>query len=282
MSEEAAEKPGLRARLYALVESGPFNNVIIGIIVLNAAVIGAQTSDRLVASMGPFLDALDNIFLAIFIVELGMRIIAYGSSFVRRPWSVFDFIVVAIALTPGAEAFSVVRALRILRALRLISQVPTMRVVVEALLRSLPGLGSTAILLLLIFYVGGVMATVLFKPTYPEFFGDLGGSIYSLFQIMTLESWSMGIVRPVMETHPYAWAFFVPFVIITSILVLNLVVAIVVDSMQSAKDMMAEEDRAERVAAGGPDDVTLESLQAEIHMLRDEIREMKTSKEADE
>ena len=282
MSEQAAEKSGLRARPYALVESAPFNNVIIGIIVLNAAVIGAQTSDGLVASIGPLLDTLDNIFLAIFVVELGMRMIAYGESFVRRPWSVFDFIVVAIALTPGAEAFSVVRALRILRALRLISQVPTMRVVVEALLRSLPGLGSTAILLLLIFYVGGVMATVLFKPTYPRFFGDLGGSIYSLFQIMTLESWSMGIVRPVMGTHPYAWIFFVPFVIITSILVLNLVVAIVVDSMQSAKDMMAEEDRAERVAAGGPDDVTLESLQAEIRMLRDEIRQMKTSKAADE
>lgn len=265
----------MRDKLLLLVDGQPFNNVIIGIIVLNSIVIGLQTSDAVVQSIGPVLDALDTVFLAIFVVELMMRIVSYGTTFVKRPWSVFDFIVVGVALTPGAEAFSVVRALRILRALRLISQVPTMRVVVEALLRSLPGLGSTAILLLLIFYVGGVMSTVLFKSTFPEFFGDLGSSIYSLFQIMTLESWSMGIVRPVMEIYPYSWLFFVPFVIVTSILVLNLVVAIVVDSMQSAKEMMAAEGRAQREAAGEPAEATLESLQSELRALRAEVQALR-------
>ncbi|MBO6520432.1 MAG: ion transporter [Rhodospirillales bacterium] len=268
----------MRDKLLLLVDGQPFNNVIIGIIVLNSLVIGLQTSETIVASFGPILDTLDTIFLTIFVVELVMRMFSYGTGFVKRPWSVFDFIVVGIALTPGAEAFSVVRALRILRALRLISQVPTMRVVVEALLRSLPGLGSTAILLLLIFYVGGVMTTVLFKASFPEFFGDLGASIYSLFQIMTLESWSMGIVRPVMEAHPYAWLFFVPFVIVTSILVLNLVVAIVVDSMQSAKEMMAEEGRAEREAAGEPAEATLESLQDELRALRSEVQALRAER----
>jgi len=272
MNDCAPDQSGLRDKLLLLVDGQLFNNVIIGIIVLNSIVIGMQTSDAIVASFGPVLDILDKTFLAIFVVELMVRFVAYGTGFVRRPWSVFDFVVVGIALTPGAEAFSVVRALRILRALRLISQVPTMRVVVEALLRSLPGLGSTAILLALIFYVGGVMTTVLFKSSFPEFFGDLGASIYSLFQIMTLESWSMGIVRPVMEAFPYAWMFFVPFVIITSILVLNLVVAIVVDSMQSAKEMMAEEGRAEREAAGEPAAASLESLQTELRALRDDVR----------
>jgi len=262
----------MRDKLLLLVDGQLFNNIIIGIIVLNSLVIGMQTSEALVASFGPVLDTLDTVFLTIFVVELMMRMISYGTGFVRRPWSVFDFVVVGVALTPGAEAFSVVRALRILRALRLISQVPTMRVVVEALLRSLPGLGSTAILLLLIFYVGGVMTTVLFKASFPEFFGDLGASIYSLFQIMTLESWSMGIVRPVMESYPYAWMFFVPFVIVTSILVLNLVVAIVVDSMQSAKEMMADEDRAE----GRPAETTLEALHQELQELRAEVRALRT------
>ena len=271
----------MRDKLVALVDGQAFNNVIIGIIVLNSIVIGMQTSDAIVRSFGSILDTLDTLFLTIFVIELMMRIVAYGTGFVKRPWSVFDFVVVGIALTPGAEAFSVVRALRILRALRLISQVPTMRVVVEALLRSLPGLGSTAILLLLIFYVGGVMTTVLFKTAFPEFFGDLGSSIYSLFQIMTLESWSMGIVRPVMEQYPYSWLFFVPFVIVTSILVLNLVVAIVVDSMQSAKEMMAEEGRAEREAAGEPAEATLETLQTEIRALRTEVQALRAERGGD-
>ncbi len=279
MNDSAPAQNGMRDKLLLLVDGKVFNNVIIGIIVLNSIVIGLQTSERVVASFGPVLDVLDTVFLTIFVVELMMRMMAYGAGFVKRPWSVFDFIVVGVALTPGAEAFSVVRALRILRALRLISQVPTMRVVVEALLRSLPGLGSTAILLLLIFYVGGVMTTVLFKSAFPDFFGDLGASIYSLFQIMTLESWSMGIVRPVMETYPYSWMFFVPFVIITSILVLNLVVAIVVDSMQSAKEMMAEEGRAEREAAGEPAEASLESLQMELRALRDEVRALKEERD---
>lgn len=279
MTDTEPEMTGLRGKLLKLVDSSAFNNAIIGVIVLNSIVIGMQTSDRLMASAGPLLDVLDNIFLTVFVVELAARLIAYGPGFVRRPWSVFDFIVVGIALTPGAEAFSVVRALRVLRALRLVSQVPTMRVVVEALVRSLPGLGSTAVLLMLIFYVGGVMTTVLFKASFPDFFGDLGSSIYSLFQVMTLESWSMGIVRPVMVEYPYAWVFFVPFIVMTSILVLNLVVAIVVDSMQSAKEMMVAEDRAEREAAGEPEAATLETLQTEIRELKAEIRSLAAAKD---
>ena len=281
MSDDTPRGTGWRDRLLCLVDSRTFNNAIIGIIVLNSIVIGLQTSNGVVDEIGGILDVLDTTLLTIFVIELIMRLIAYGSGFLKRPWSVFDFVVIGIALTPGAEAFSVVRALRILRALRLISQVPTMRVVVEALIRSLPGLGSTAILLMLIFYVGGVMTTVLFKTAFPEFFGDLGASIYSLFQVMTLESWSMGIVRPVMAVYPYAWVFFVPFIIIMSMLVLNLVVAIVVDSMQSAKEMMAEEGRIEREASGVPAEATLESLQLELRALRDEVRALRVERDED-
>lgn len=275
MTDSLSHKPGFRDRLCAFVDGTPFNNVIIAVIVMNAIVLGMQTSDKLVAQYGSILDFIDNTFLIIFVVELGVRMVAYGTGFVKRPWSMFDLVVVGIALTPGAEAFSVMRALRILRALRLISQVPTMRVVVEALLKSLPGLGSTAILLMLIFYVCGVMATVLFKAEFPEFFGTLGESIYSLFQVMTLESWSMGIVRPVMEEYPYAWIFFVPFVVLTSILVLNLVVAVVVDSMQTAKESIASADAEEQ----GTDIVTLETLQAEIRGLRKDIEGLRAEKE---
>lgn len=274
MSEHSITPTTLRGRLLRLVDSARFNNVIVGIIVLNSLVIGLQTSDEMTARFGLALDILDEVFLAVFVVELAARMIAYGTGFVRRPWSVFDFLVVAIALTPGAEAFSVVRALRILRALRLISQVPTMRVVVEALVRSLPGLGSTAILLMLVYYVAGVMATVMFKADFPQWFGSLGESMYTLFQVMTLESWSMGIVRPVMDVYPYAWTFFVPFIFLTSMMVLNLVVAIVVDSMQSAKNILSrkpgeEDDDSEEPPA------TMETLREEIAELRTEIRALR-------
>jgi len=266
---------GFRERLYALLEGAPFNNAIIGVIVLNSIVIGMQTSTEMVARYGEVMGFLDSAFLTIFVIELVARFVAYGTTFFRRPWSVFDLIVVSIALVPGAEGFSVIRALRILRALRLISQVPTMRVVVEALVRSLPGLGSTAILLLLVYYVAGVMATVIFKGAFPQWFGTLGESMYTLFQIMTLESWSMGIVRPVMEVYPYAWTFFVPFIFLTSMMVLNLVVAIVVDSMQSAKNILSRKpgDAADEEDEEPP--ATMETLRDEIAELRGEIRALR-------
>ena len=146
----------------------------------------------------------------------------------------FDFIIVGISLVPAAQSLSVLRALRILRLLRVLSVTPSLRRVVEGLMTALPGMGSVFLLTGLIFYIGAVMATKLFGATFPDWFGTLGRSAYSLFQIMTLESWSMGIVRPVMEVYPQAWAFFVPFILVTTFVVINLVVGLIVNSMQDA------------------------------------------------
>jgi voltage-gated sodium channel len=184
------------------------------------------------ARMGPLLLTLDVIFLTIFVIEIAARLIAHGARFWRDPWSVFDFTVVAVALIPTTESLSGLRALRILRALRLISAVPSMRRVVAGLFRAIPGMTAVVALLALIFYVFSVMATMLYGDTFPEYFGTIGESAYSLFQIMTLESWSQGIVRPVLEVHPLAWLFFIPFILMTSFAVLNLFIGIIVDSMQ--------------------------------------------------
>ena len=272
----------MRAQVSHFLERPFTRNAIMGVILFNALILGLETSKSVMNAAGGLIILLDKICLSIFVAEIAAKLYARRVAFVKDGWNVFDFLIVGISLFPAGQGLAVLRALRILRLLRVVSVAPTMRRVVEGFLTALPGMGSVFLLTGVIFYIASVMATKLFSEAFPQWFGTLGESAYTLFQIMTLESWSMGIVRPVMGTHPYAWIFFVPFVIITSILVLNLVVAIVVDSMQSAKDMMAEEDRAERVAAGGLDDVTLESLQAEIRMLRDEIRQMKTSKAADE
>lgn len=232
-----------RPTLRRWLEDPRCERFIIAVITVNAITIGLETSPSVMNAAGPLLIAIDTIAVVIFVAELLLKMAAYGWRFFKRPWNIFDFIVVAIALIPASGGLSVLRALRILRALRLISTVPQMRLVIQALLAAIPGMGSVIALMTLVFYVFAVMATILYGSTFPDWFGTVGASLYSLFQIMTLESWSMGIVRPVMETHPYAWAFFVPFILITTMAVLNLFIAIVVNSMEKVHSTeIAEHD----------------------------------------
>lgn len=218
--------------------------LIMVLIIINAVVLGLETSKTVMASYGRLLEVIDQVILAVFVVEIGARIIVHRGKFFRDPWSLFDFFVVGIALVPATEMFSVLRALRVLRVLRLITSVPSLRRVVGGLVTALPGMGAVVALLSLLFYVFSVMATKLFGAQFPEWFGTIGASAYSLFQIMTLESWSMGIVRPVMEKFPYAWAFFVPYIVITTFAVLNLFIGIVVNAMQTEHEKAVSEERA--------------------------------------
>ena len=258
----------LRTRLKTLLEAPRTEQAITALIVLNAIILGLETSPSAMAAAGPILRLIDLVILTVFVIEILARMFAYGWRFWRDPWSIFDFSVVAIALVPATGNLSVLRALRIVRALRLISTIKSMRRVVGGLLHAIPGMGSIVALLLLVFYVFSVMATKLFGPSFPQWFGTLGESAYSLFQIMTLESWSMGIVRPVMEVHSWAWVFFVPFILITSFTVLNLFIGIIVDAMQSQHETEAEEERASTEAE-------LHALVAEIQELRRDVQELK-------
>ena len=209
-------------------------NVVMAVIVVNAILLGLETSPQAMASFGGLIKTLDMICLTIFVIELLLKLVAHGGRFFRSGWNLFDFVVVGIALVPAAQGLSVLRALRILRVLRVISVAPRLRRVVEGFITALPGMGSVFLLMAIIFYIGAVMATKLFAASFPEWFGGLGLSAYTLFQIMTLESWSMGIVRPVMELYPYAWMFFVPFIMVTTFAVVNLLVGLIVNSMQDA------------------------------------------------
>jgi len=230
----------LRARLNDLIEHRHFKSFILFVILFNAVILGVETSAPVMDRIGGLVHALDNICLAIFVVELALKIFAQRRDFPKDGWNIFDFVIVAVALVPAAQGLSVLRALRILRVLRVVSVAPTLRRVVEGLINALPGMGSVFLLMGLVFYIGAVMATKLFAGAFPDWFGTLGKSLYSLFQIMTLESWSMGIVRPVMEVYPYAWMFFVPFILVTTFVVVNLVVGLVVNSMQDAHHVEAD------------------------------------------
>ncbi len=224
----------LRQKMAAFLDRADVRNVILGVILFNALLLGLETSAAAMRAAGPLIAGFDTACLAIFVIEIAAKLFAQGPGFFRRPWNLFDFAVVGVALVPATQGLSVLRALRVLRLLRVISVAPRMRRVVEGFVTALPGMGSVFVLMGIIFYIGSVMATKLFSASFPDWFGDLGRSAYSLFQIMTLESWSMGIVRPVMEVYPWAWAFFVPFIMVTTFAVVNLLVGLIVNSMQDA------------------------------------------------
>ena len=269
---------GLRARLRDLVERPIVRNWIMALVILNAALLGLSTSPWVMDRVGGLIWILDRLILTIFVLEILAKLIAYGRSFFRDGWNVFDFLVVGLGLMPQGNGLSALRALRVIRALRILSAVPQMRNVVQALFDALPGMGAVVIMLSIVFYVFAVMATIMFGAAFPDWFGTVGESLYSLFQIMTLESWSMGIVRPVMEVFPYAWAFFVPFILMTAFSVLNLFIGLLVNTMQSAVDADAEEEfeKLRDLVRSETDQVDAHviELQKEIGELRAEIRAM--------
>jgi len=254
---------GLREKARRFTESNGFQRFILVVIAVNAVVLGLETSADLMGEMGSLLVTLDHIALTIFVVEILIKLFAHRLAYFRDPWNLFDFTIVSIALLPANEGLGVLRALRVLRAFRLISMVPKMRLVVQAFLKAIPGMGSIMLLMILVFYVFAVMATHLFGGAFEAWFGSVGKSLYSLFQIMTLESCSMGIVRPVMQEFPFAWAFFIPFILVTTFAVLNLFVAIVVNSMQEVhdEDEHGHEERAEILSE-------IKSLRQELALLR--------------
>jgi len=247
--------------LRRVLDDSRFANFIVAVIVVNAIILGLETYPGVMARAGGLLVTLDRVCLAIFVVEIAAKLVVHRWRFFTSGWNIFDFVIVGISLAPGAGSLSVLRALRILRVLRIITVMPRLRRVVEGFITALPGMGSVFLLMGLVFYIGSVMATKLFAASFPEWFGSLGASAYSLFQIMTLESWSMGIVRPVMEVYPQAWMFFVPFIMVTTFAVVNLLVGLIVNSMQDAH---AEEANASTDAYRQEVLQRLEAIEARI------------------
>jgi voltage-gated sodium channel len=263
----------MKARALALVETKGFQRLVIVLIVFNAVTLGLETSQRMMADHGTLLHVLDRATLGVFVVELLLRFHGHGPRFFRDPWSIFDVLVIGIALVPAAGPLSVLRTLRVLRVLRLVSAVPSMRRVVGGLLAAVPGMASVASLLTLVIFVAGVMATKLFGGIAPVYFGDLGTSLFTLFQIMTGEAWPE-VAREVMAAAPLAWIFFVLYILVSSFAVLNLFIAVVVSGMedQVTADLSEAEERNAATQARS-DALILEevrALRAELTSLREE------------
>lgn len=270
-------KQGILPRIQSFIEHSRFNRLILSLILLNAILLGMETLANLMAQYGETLLLLDKVFLSIFVIEIVLRIFVYRLNFFKDPWSLFDFAVVAIALIPASGPLAVLRSLRVLRVLRVLSMVPSMRRVVSALLGSLPGLSSIALVLVLIYYVFAVMATKIFGAAFPEWFGSIGASFYTLFQVMTLESWSMGVARPVMEQFPHAWLFFVPFILVATFTMLNLFIAIIVNTMQTFSEeehaLQREQDKQQEVAEQKLMHEELRTIREELQQLRELLQQ---------
>jgi voltage-gated sodium channel len=257
-----------RTRLGSWVEHGAVQRTLVALILLNALVLGLETVPA-AAHWEPWLEAVDSALLVVFVIEIAVRILAHGARFFRDPWSLFDFVVVGIALLPDTGAFSVLRALRVLRVLRLLTMVPSMRRVVSGLLRAIPGLSSVFAILALIFYVAAVMAAKLFGAAFPELFGSLGASAFTLFQVMTLEGWSGDVTRPVMAVYPYAWIFFIGFILVATFTMLNLFIAVIVNAIQAEHVPDGEHSGGHREGELADE---IRSLRAELGELRAVLR----------
>jgi voltage-gated sodium channel len=264
MHYDVLDQPGWRGAIERFMARQFIQRFLIILIVINAIILGVETNDEIMQVIGPELLLLDHAILWIFIAELTLLITARGWRFFIDAWSIFDFLVVVIALVPATGSLSVLRALRVLRILRLINKIESMRRVVGALLGSLPGLGSVFGLILIIFYVSAVIATNMFGESFPDRFGTLSTSFYTLFQVMTLEGWSEEIARPVMTVFPYAWIFFLVFIFIATFIVVNLFVAVIVDSINSAKGEVEHEQG-----------LTTAHVIENLNALRSELAELK-------
>lgn len=267
---------GHRQKLGNFLEGRHFQNFIVTLIVVNSITIGVETSKWWMDSYGKFFDSLDNLILLIFVLEILLKIYAFGFRFFRDPWNLFDFAIVFVSVLPAAGSISVFRTLRILRTLRLIKNVPKLRIIIEALIKSIPSIGWIMVLLVVVFYIFAVLGTNLYGGAFPQWFGSIGSSMFTLFQIMTLESWSSGIARPMMEVMPYSYFFFIPFILIATYTTLNIFIAIVVNTMNELhhQDVQKEEVKLQDFVHSEHEKTQskLDALNAKIDKLAEQLK----------
>ena len=227
-----------------VVGSGRFEPFMIALILVNALIIGLETSREFVANYNGWLDAGNDIILGIFIVEAALKIIAVAPRwglYFRSGWNLFDLSVIVLSLVPATGEFALVaRLIRILRVLRLISAVPQLRLIVATLVRSIPSMGHVIMLMSVIFYIYAVTGFHLFGEADAEHWGTLGAALLTLFQMVTLEGW-VEVMDAALETHPFGWIYFVSFILLGTFVVLNLFIAVVINNLEQSKLEQLEE-----------------------------------------
>lgn len=278
-----------RDRISIVVDHPWFMRFIIGLILINAVIVGLETYRGLYENFGAWFYYADRVLLWLFTVEIILRLIASKplSGYFKDSWNLFDlFIVLSGHLFVGAHFVTVLRILRVLRLLRAISVIPSLKKIVNALLLTIPALGNIMLLLSLVFYIFAVIGTSLFGKYMPEYFGTLHHTLITLFQVVTLESWASAVMRPVLEFAPWAWIYFVSFILIGTFVIVNLFVGVIVSNVEKANEELLEGEAAEQATTAAamfdsePHQIVSEAkpngLEQEIKSLRQEIQELKT------
>jgi voltage-gated sodium channel len=264
----------MMGKIRAFVESRIFTRFVFVVIILNTAVLGMETSHAIMSRMGRVLIVANLVFTAVYVAEMLLKLTVYRLRYFRDGWNIFDFVIVVSCLIPAGGVFGGVRVLRLLRALRvlrMVSGLKPLRKIVSAIIGSLPGIGWSAMLMLLLYYVYAIIGIHMFAVDWPERFGGFPAAFLTLFELTTLEGWS-DMVKPICAAMPAAWIYFLSAMAITSFILLNLVVGIIVDSIgeiSKADDNAASENSC----PGGTRDVLLAELDA-LEMRLDRMRRL--------
>lgn len=271
---------GLTKAIGRVVDSTAFAVVVFLAIVANAAVLGAETYSGFAARHADVLESLNSIFLGVFVVELVLRLGSFGrrpQDFFRSGWNAFDFVVVAVAFVPGLSSNStLLRLARLLRVVRVVRVLPDLRVIVLAMARSLPPLGSMAVLTALLLYVYGIVGWLLFGTEDPERWGNVGTAMLNLFVMLSLENLPDNL-KAGMRVHPWSWIYFVSYALIAAFIVINVLIGIVINSLEEARKIEVErvERVAERAERGAPEEAAAtDHLADRVTALREAAEEL--------
>ena len=275
-------------RCARIAASGRFQAFIVAVIIANAIVLGLQTYEDIEHDAGSLLTTLDHVFLGVFVVELAIRILGYGPhlrgyrDFFREGWNVFDFVVIGAAFLPGLrENATLLRLVRLLRVVRVVSVLPDLRVLIRGMVRSLLPIATMAVVGVLLLYVYGMVGWILFSDELPDQWGSIGDAMLTLFVVMTLENFPQ-YMEEASAVHPQAWIFFVSYVLIASFLVINVLIAIIINSIEEAR----RDEALEAVLAGdgaglerdldeaGATLTARERAAVRVHALRDALEQL--------
>ena len=269
-----------RNSLARVVDSTPFTTVVVTTIAVNAVVLGLQTYDGVVDRWGDWLDLLNAACLAVFVVELVIRLASYWPRpwrFFRNGWNVFDFVVVVAAFVPGIRQNStLLRVARLLRVVRIVRVLPDLRLLLIGVWRSIPPLASIAAVTAMILFVYGMVGWILFGDELPDEWGNVGQAMLTLFVMLTLENWPT-YMEDALAVEPWAWIYFVSFILVAAFIVLNVLIGIVLNSMEEARELERRKAIRERYGVDyhSPIDPDAHAPVAErIAILRDALDEL--------